>query len=147
MFRMLYITSPWLISLFSRWEFVPLHLILLLPHPHPLWQPLVCSLYLSLFLLCYVCSFDFLNSTYKWNHTVFIFLCSVTFICLKCGFTADVSSQHFTLASSNFFFQSLNNHHVEVTLKTVQKASFGDNMFMGKKISLSPFSPPICASA
>ena len=32
------------------------------------------SLYLCLFLFCYINSFYFLYSTYKWSHTVFVFL-------------------------------------------------------------------------
>ena len=61
------------------WKLVLLNsLILFHPslHPSPLWQPSVCSLYLwvcSCFVL-FVHLFCSFNSTYKWNHMVFVFL-------------------------------------------------------------------------
>ena len=67
-------------DLFYNWKFVafnPLHLFHPFLHPSHLWQPSVCSLYLWL-CFCFVTFahlFYFLDSTYKWNHTVFIFLC------------------------------------------------------------------------
>ena len=40
--------------------------------PLPPWQSPVCSQYLCLFLFClFVC---FSDSTYKWDHTVFVFV-------------------------------------------------------------------------
>lgn len=42
------------------------------PHPVPsvfIWQPPICFLFLWIWL--------FLDSTYKWEHTVFIFLCLI----------------------------------------------------------------------
>ena len=41
------------------------------PHSPPLWQPPVWSPYLW---VCFICSFVFLDSIYKWNFTVFVFL-------------------------------------------------------------------------
>ena len=38
----------------------------------PLWNASLFSVSMSLFLF-YVCLFCFLGSTYKWNHTVFVF--------------------------------------------------------------------------
>ena len=38
------------------------------------------SLSMDLFLFCYICSFAFfLDSTYKWKHTVFVFICHTYF--------------------------------------------------------------------
>ena len=65
--------------LFCNWKFVPLNFPLLFlssPHSPPLWQPPVCSLYLwvSFCFVMFVHLFCFLDSTYKWSHTVFGFL-------------------------------------------------------------------------
>ena len=64
--------------LLSHWKSVPQPpspvLPILPPHLH-LWQPCVCSLYLwvCFCFVTFVC-FVFLDSTYKWDHTVFVFL-------------------------------------------------------------------------
>ena len=65
--------------LFYNWKFVPLnlpHLFHSSPHTPPLWQPPVCSLYLwvCFCFVTFVHLFCFLDSVYKWNHTVFVFL-------------------------------------------------------------------------
>ena len=52
--------------------------ILLIP-PTPLWQPLVFSLQLCFCFVMFVHLFYFLDSTYKWNHMVFVFLCLTYF--------------------------------------------------------------------
>ena len=55
------------------------HLFISFPCLLPFWQPASLSLYLWL-CFCYVCSlFCFLDSIYKWNHTVYVFLCLVYF--------------------------------------------------------------------
>ena len=78
-FSMLYISSLWLIY------FVTGSLYLLIPITYftsPVWQPHFCSLYLWV-CFCFVLFFHlfcFLNSTYKWNQTVFVFLCLVTLL-------------------------------------------------------------------
>ena len=67
-------------NLFCNWSFVLLnlpHLFFSFSHHPSLSQPPVCSLYLWL-CFCFVMAvslFCSLDSTYKWNHTVFIFLC------------------------------------------------------------------------
>ena len=56
-----------------------------LPTPHPpdsnLWQPPICSLYLWVQFLVLFCFF--LYPTYKWNHTVFVFLWLISLSILK----------------------------------------------------------------
>lgn len=130
--------------LFYKWKCVPLHPILLLSPPT---SPLAAAGLFSVSesVLSWLCVLFF--RFYIWSHIIFIFLCSVTAICLKYGFTTDASSQHFTLAASNFFHQSLNNHPVNVTLKiNCTKGGFWGQYVHGKK-TLSPFYPPICASS
>ena len=65
-------------SFICNWKFVPLnlpHLFLSSPTPFPLATTCFFSVSMTLFLFCYVCSFVlFLDSTYKWNHMVFVFL-------------------------------------------------------------------------
>ena len=60
---------------FHNWKLssspTPLHSFGLFPHPFLLCQSSVCTLYLW---ICFCCLFCFLNSTYKWNHAVFVFL-------------------------------------------------------------------------
>ena len=73
-FPILYSTSPWLIY---NWNFVFLNLFYLFPSsPHsPLsWQSPVWFLYLWIFSVLFVHLFCFLDSIYKWNHMVFVFL-------------------------------------------------------------------------
>ena len=41
------------------------------PFPHPLWQPSVCSLHLCSLSVYWLCFLDF---TYRWHHTVFVFV-------------------------------------------------------------------------
>ena len=70
--------------LFYIWKFVPLnlsHLFFFSLHCPLLWQPPVCSLYqwVCCYLVMFVHPFCFLDSTYKWNHTVFFFLCLTYF--------------------------------------------------------------------
>ena len=57
--------------------------ILYLPIPHPYiapppthWQPLVCSLHLRdcFFIVIFTSLLYFLDSTYEWYHTLFVFL-------------------------------------------------------------------------
>ena len=64
----LYITSPALIHLIIG-SLYPLTAFTHFPYPYPppphLWQPLICSLFLSLV---------FLDPTSKWDHTVFLCL-------------------------------------------------------------------------
>ena len=60
-------------------------LVVPLPLLSPHWCAWVSSLYLSLFLFCYIHSFYFSDSIYKWWHTgdiqvvVFVFLCPIYF--------------------------------------------------------------------
>ena len=66
-------------QLFCKWKPVLLHLpypFLSSPRPLPLWQPHVCSpyLWLSFHFALFVHLFCFLDSTYKWNITVFVFV-------------------------------------------------------------------------
>ena len=60
-----------------------LYLLILYPYLAPSLSPLVTtslfSISVSLFLFCYIHSFYFLDSTYKWYHTVFVFLCLTYF--------------------------------------------------------------------
>ena len=88
-FPMLYISSPWLIY------FVTGNLYLLIsltdfthpPHTPPsLWQPPIFPLSISLFLFVHL--FCFLDSTYKWIKTVFVFpacLISLSIIPSRCN--------------------------------------------------------------
>ena len=66
---MLHIRSPDFILLVPGSFYSLTNISLFPPLPSP-WQPPVCSLCLSSFLFCF-----FLDSTYKWSHRVFIFLC------------------------------------------------------------------------
>ena len=74
-FLMLYITSPWLIYFITGglYLLIPLtYFVSLTPLPsgnHPFF-----SVFMSLFSFCFVCLFCFLDSTYKWDHRVFIFV-------------------------------------------------------------------------
>lgn len=68
---------PWLIYFYS-WRFVPLYPFspsCCQRHTPPLWQPPIFFSCLSLFLF-YVCFWEF---TYKWDHTVFLFLWLISF--------------------------------------------------------------------
>ena len=70
--------------LFCNWRLVPLtlpHLFLSSPNILPLWQSPVCFLQLSLCFcfLIFINLFCILDSTCKWNHTVFVILLSDTF--------------------------------------------------------------------
>ena len=57
--------------LFCTQRFVPVNLPhLFLSFPSPLWKPSVDSLYLWFFLFCYVYSFCFLDSLYKWKYKI-----------------------------------------------------------------------------
>ena len=58
--------------LFSNWKLVP---PLNLFHPTPLATTSLSSVSLRLFLFCCIYWFCFLDSTYKWNHAIFVFLC------------------------------------------------------------------------
>ena len=65
----------------GKWNKTALSLYLLIPFSYfaqtpLLWWPAFYSLYLSLFLFCFVCSF-ILGSTYRWGHRVFVFLCLI----------------------------------------------------------------------
>ena len=78
-FHILYITSPWLIHFITRSLCLLIPATHFPPCPRPLflWQPPlgICSLYLWVWVqFCFVCLFCILNSTYKWNHVVFVFL-------------------------------------------------------------------------
>ena len=58
----------------------PLVYICLIPSPfHPLWQLSVCSMY-QCFCFYFVKLFCSLDSTYKWDHIVFVFLWLAYFI-------------------------------------------------------------------
>ena len=46
----------------------------LLLHPSPHWQTLVCSLWVCFYFVIFTSLFYFLDSTYKWYHTVFTLL-------------------------------------------------------------------------
>ena len=61
--------------LFCSWKFVPLnlpHLFLSFPISSFLSTTYLCSVSITLFLFL-LCLFIFLESTYKWNHTVLSF--------------------------------------------------------------------------
>ena len=79
-FPVLYFSSLWVIcfitgSLYPLISFTISHVFLLLMPLHLLlWQAPVCFLYLSLFL--FTCLLD---STCKWNHMLFLFLCLTYF--------------------------------------------------------------------
>ena len=61
--------------LFCTGKFVPVNLPhLFLSFPFPLRKPLLYSLYLWFFLFCYVYSFCFLDSLYKWKYKICPFL-------------------------------------------------------------------------
>ena len=79
-----YISYP-AVPLFCSWKlepFNPPHLLLLTSPSPTLWQPPVCFLYLWLWFcfVMFVHLFCFSDSTYKWNYTVFVFLCLTYFI-------------------------------------------------------------------
>ena len=71
----LLITIPLSVSIRCFFLLHPFTFLTQLPNPPPLWQLSVCSLYLWVYFYfdCYslLCSLD---STYEWNHTVFVFL-------------------------------------------------------------------------
>ena len=67
-------------TLHNYWLY-SLHCTFIPMTPNSFWQPPVCSLYLLLFLFDYVCSYVlFLDSTHKWNHTVFVWFISLRII-------------------------------------------------------------------
>ena len=73
--------------LYCNWKFVSLSLPLLFHsciHLPLLWQLPVCSLWTCVCFIMFVCWLCFLDSTCKWNHTVFIFLwlISLKFECI-----------------------------------------------------------------
>ena len=90
------------------WKFVPLnlpHLFLsFMCHPR-LWQPLVCSLYLWLCfcLVIFVHLFCFLDSRYKWNHTVF-FVLSLTDLLHLVQYSLGTSMLSYKWQAFLFFF-------------------------------------------
>ena len=69
-FSRLNFTSWWL---FSNYQFILPNSFSFFTHPPktpPLWQPSIWSLHLCICFCCLFCSSD---STYKWNHMVFVF--------------------------------------------------------------------------
>ena len=72
------------------------------PPPQPLWQPLDCFLYLWLCFrfIAFTHLFYFLDSTYKWNHPAFAFLCLPYFIQLNSLLGSSILSR---MARSHFF--------------------------------------------
>ena len=74
-FPVLYILSPWLIDFVigSLYLLIFLTYFTHLPPPTSLLTTRLFSASASLFLFCSSIFFDFLHSTYKWNHTVFWF--------------------------------------------------------------------------
>ena len=71
---MLYFIFLWL---FCNYQFVLLNPFSFSPPPSntlPIWQLSDCSIYASVFVL-FVHLFCSLDSIYKWNHMVFVFLC------------------------------------------------------------------------
>ena len=69
---MLYMISQW--HLFYNWKFHLPHLVHLSPHPPPLQQLPVCSLFawVCFCFVIFVHLFWFSDSTCRWNHTVFV---------------------------------------------------------------------------
>ena len=64
-------TVPYLFHDWSLYLSIPItYFVTPPPHP-PFWQPPVCSLYLW---ACFCFVSLFLDSTYKWNHMVIVFL-------------------------------------------------------------------------
>ena len=64
--------------LFCNWNFIPLNLpYLFFSSPNPIPLEITClfsaSITISVLLHLFIC-FVFLNSPYKWNHTVFVFV-------------------------------------------------------------------------
>ena len=55
-----------------------MYLLISFTYPYPLWL-LVCSLWVGFCFVTFFHLFYFLNSTYKWKHTVFIFFCLFLF--------------------------------------------------------------------
>ena len=69
----------WLSFLLS-YEFLNfIYLFLPLPNFAPLWPLSACSLYLWVWFVLFIHCFVVLDFTYKWNHTVFVFLCLTYF--------------------------------------------------------------------
>ena len=101
-FPTLHILQPWFIYLVTGSLLISL---IYFPHPPNTPNPSTTCLYsvsVTLFLFCYVCFFVFfLDSTYKWNHTVFVFLC-LTFHRAQCSLGLYVLSQMARFHS--FFF-------------------------------------------
>ena len=78
------------------------HLFLPFPHSPPLWQPLDCFLYLWLcfHFVAFTHLFYFLDSTCKWNHPAFAFLCLPYFTQHNSLLGSSILSQ---MARSHFF--------------------------------------------
>ena len=70
-----------MIELFYNWKFVPLNPLQYVTHSSTFLlsgNPLVCSLWVC-FCFVILVLFCFLDSTSKWKHTVFVFLCLTYF--------------------------------------------------------------------
>ena len=85
---MLYITSQWCIYFLTGGLYLWPRFPNLSTPIRCLWQPPICSLCLWTWCFCSFVSFwfdliclfwFFLESTYKWNHMVFVFLCLIYF--------------------------------------------------------------------
>ena len=70
-FPILYISDPWLFYFAT----VSLYILSSLTYLPSTPDPLACLFSIIMFLFCYICTFVFfLGCTYKWNHTIFVFL-------------------------------------------------------------------------
>ena len=98
-FLMLYMTSPWLIYYVTGglYLLIPFIYFAHSPQPPPFWQPPICSLYLWIYFHI-VSSFCFLDSTYKWDHAVFLFLWLISLSIIPS------KSMHVVTNGDNFIF-------------------------------------------
>ena len=62
--------------LFYNWKFVPFDRLSPISHPHHLWQPPICSLYLGAHFFFFWFFLDFIC---KGDHMIFAFLCLYVF--------------------------------------------------------------------
>ena len=77
-FPVLHFTSLWLLCNCQLVLFNPFPFLIHPPNFPLIWQLSVCSLDL-LVCFCFVCLFCFWDSTYKWNHMVFVLFCLTYF--------------------------------------------------------------------
>ena len=145
---MLYSASLWW---FGNYQFVLLNsFTFFAQHPQlpPIWQLSVCSLYLW---VCFGCLFYSLDSTYKWNHIIFVcvWLISFSIIPSRSAYVVTSYQISFFLTANwysnvfryHFFIHSPTDGHLGCFHMTaiVNDASMKIGMYVSFRISILDF--------